>query len=117
MENLSNSNGDGSGKCPFAPASKKHTTAGAYSNSSWWPNQLNLRILHQNSSVTRPTNKDFNYSAEFKSLDLDVLKKDLYDLMTGRIWVFKIFVIWNPIKMMIQGFMCMKDPSRSIHIF
>ena len=82
MENLSNSNGDGSGKCPFAPASKKHTTAGAYSNSSWWPNQLNLKILHQNSSVTRPTNKDFNYSAEFKSLDLDVLKKDLYDLMT-----------------------------------
>ena len=82
MENLSNSNGDGSGKCPFAPASKKHTTAGAYSNSSWWPNQLNLRILHQNSAVTRPTNKYFNYSAEFKSLDLDALKKDLYDLMT-----------------------------------
>jgi catalase-peroxidase len=82
MENLSNSNGDGSGKCPFAPASKKHTSAGAYSNSSWWPNQLNLRILHQNSPVTRPTNKDFNYSEKFKSLDLDALKKDLYDLMT-----------------------------------
>jgi catalase-peroxidase len=82
MENLSNSNGDGSGKCPFAPASKKHTSAGAYSNSSWWPNQLNLRILHQNSQVTRPTSKDFNYSEKFKSLDLDALKKDLYDLMT-----------------------------------
>ena len=82
MENLSNSNGDGSGKCPFAPASKKHTSAGSYSNSSWWPNQLNLRILHQNSPVTRPTNKDFNYSEKFKSLDLDALKKDLYDLMT-----------------------------------
>ena len=82
MENLSNSNGDGSGKCPFAPASKKHTSAGAYSNSSWWPNQLNLRILHQNSPVTRPTNKDFNYSEKFKSLDLGALKKDLYDLMT-----------------------------------
>ncbi len=82
MENLSNSNGDGSGKCPFAPASKKHTSAGAYSNSSWWPNQLNLRILHQNSPVTRPTSKDFNYSEKFKSLDLDALKKDLYDLMT-----------------------------------
>ncbi|MDB9712751.1 catalase/peroxidase HPI [Flavobacteriaceae bacterium] len=82
MENLSNSNGDGSGKCPFAPASKKHTSAGAYSNSSWWPNQLNLRILHQNSPVTRPTNKDFNYSEKFKSLDLDALKKDLYHLMT-----------------------------------
>ena len=75
MENLSNSNGDGSGKCPFAPASKKHTSAGAYSNSSWWPNQLNLRILHQNSPVTRPTNKDFNYSDKFKSLDLDALKE------------------------------------------
>jgi len=82
MENFSNSNGEGSGKCPFAPASKKHTTAGAYSNSSWWPNQLNLKILHQNSPVTRPTNKDFNYSEKFKSLDLDALKKDLYHLMT-----------------------------------
>jgi catalase-peroxidase len=82
MENLSNSNGNGSGKCPFAPASKKHTSAGAYSNSSWWPNQLNLRILHQNSEVTRPTSKDFNYSEKFKSLDLDAIKKDLYDLMT-----------------------------------
>ena len=82
MENLSNSNGNGSGKCPFAPASKKHTSAGAYSNSSWWPNQLNLRILHQNSQVTRPTSKDFNYSEKFKSLDLDAIKKDLYDLMT-----------------------------------
>ncbi|MDC0909844.1 catalase/peroxidase HPI [Flavobacteriaceae bacterium] len=82
MENLSNSNGNGSGKCPFAPASKKHTSAGAYSNSSWWPNQLNLRILHQNSQVTRPTSKDFNYSEKFKSLDLDAIKKDLYELMT-----------------------------------
>ena len=82
MENLSNSNGNGSGKCPFAPASKKHTSAGAYSNSSWWPNQLNLRILHQNSQVTRPTSKDFNYSEKFKSLDLNAIKKDLYDLMT-----------------------------------
>ena len=82
MENLSNSNGDGSGKCPFAPATKKHTSAGAYSNSSWWPNQLNLRILHQNSPVTRPTNNDFSYSDKFKSLDLDALKKDLYNLMT-----------------------------------
>ena len=82
MENLSNSNGNGSGKCPFAPASKKHTSAGAYSNSSWWPNQLNLRILHQNSQVTRPTSKGFNYSEKFKSLDLDAIKKDLYDLMT-----------------------------------
>jgi catalase-peroxidase len=82
MENLSNSNGDGSGKCPFAPATKKHTSAGAYSNSSWWPNQLNLRILHQNSPVTRPTNNDFSYSDKFKSLDLDALKKDLNNLMT-----------------------------------
>ena len=82
MENFSNSNGEESGKCPFAPASKKHTSAGAYSNSDWWPNQLNLKILHQNSPVTRPTKKDFKYSTEFKSLDLDAIKKDLYDLMT-----------------------------------
>ena len=82
MENFSNSNGGESGKCPFAPASNKHTSAGAYSNSDWWPNQLNLKILHQNSPVTRPTKKDFKYSTEFKSLDLDAIKKDLYDLMT-----------------------------------
>jgi len=52
------------------------------SNQHWWPNQLNLKILHQNSSLTNPMGKGFNYAAEFKSLDLEAVRKDLYALMT-----------------------------------
>ncbi len=77
----STSNGDSS-KCPFLAASHRHTAAGALSNADWWPNQLNLKILHQNTPATSPMDEDFNYAEEFKSLDLDAVKKDLYDLMT-----------------------------------
>ena len=59
-----------------------HAKAGVRSNSDWWPNQLNVKILYQNSSKSDPMNRDFNYSAEFKKLDLNALKKDLYALMT-----------------------------------
>jgi len=52
------------------------------SNQDWWPNQLNLRVLHQNSPLSDPLGEDFNYAEEFKRLDLDALKKDLRDLMT-----------------------------------
>jgi len=52
------------------------------SNRDWWPNQLNLRILHQNSSLSNPMGEGFNYAEEFKKLDLKALKKDLYALMT-----------------------------------
>ncbi len=52
------------------------------SNRDWWPNQLNLRILHQNSPLCDPMGEDFDYAEEFKSLDFDALKKDLYALMT-----------------------------------
>src|SRR6202012_2274666 len=48
----------------------------------WWPNQLNLKILHQNSSLSNPMEKEFNYAEEFKSLDLDAVIKDLHALMT-----------------------------------
>ncbi len=71
-------------KCPFGHgAAPQHTTAGAFSNADWWPNQLNLKILHQNSPETNPYGPDFDYAKEFKSLDLDALKKDLTDLMTN----------------------------------
>jgi catalase-peroxidase len=53
------------------------------SNRDWWPNQLNLKILHQNSSLSNPMGEDFNYAEEFKKLDLTALKKDLYALMTA----------------------------------
>ena len=64
-------------KCPF-----KHTAAGAPTNADWWPNQLNLKILHQHSPLSDPMDKEFNYAEEFKSLDLTAVIKDLHAVMT-----------------------------------
>ncbi len=63
-------------KCPM------HTAGGGTSNKDWWPQQLNLKILHQNSLLPNPMGKKFNYAKEFKKLNLKALKKDLYALMT-----------------------------------
>ncbi len=60
----------------------QHTTGGGTTNQDWWPNQLNLDILHQHSSKSNPLGEDFNYPEEFKKLDLAALKKDLAALMT-----------------------------------
>ncbi|MBX2880742.1 MAG: catalase/peroxidase HPI [Granulosicoccus sp.] len=68
------------GKCPVMGGALQH--AGTIANHHWWPNQLNLKVLHQNPSVTNPMDGDFNYAEEFKSLDLEAVKKDLYALMT-----------------------------------
>ena len=68
-------------KCPFG-GTRKHSLAGAQSNAGWWPNQLNLKVLHQNSSLSDPMEASFDYAAEFKSLDLDAVIKDLHALMT-----------------------------------
>ncbi|MDJ1018090.1 MAG: catalase/peroxidase HPI [Paracoccaceae bacterium] len=65
------------GKCPVM-----HATFGARTNREWWPNQLNLRILAQNSALSDPMDEGFDYAAEFAKLDLTALKQDLYDLMT-----------------------------------
>jgi len=70
------------GKCPVMNASHRHTAAGALSNRDWWPNQLKLQILHQNSALSDPMGETFNYGEEFKSLDLGALKKDIDELMT-----------------------------------
>jgi len=69
-------------KCPFTGGMLQHTTAGAKGNGDWWPNQLNLAILHQHSSLSNPMGEAFNYAKEFKSLDLDAVIKDLRALMT-----------------------------------
>ena len=69
-------------KCPVSGDARKHTVAGAPSNADWWPNQLNLNILHQHSSLSDPMGEGFDYAREFKSLDLQALKKDLTALMT-----------------------------------
>ncbi len=72
----------GEAKCPFSNGARKHTVAGSPSNANWWPNQLNLKILHQHSQLSNPMGETFNYAEEFKSLDLDAVIKDLHALMT-----------------------------------
>ena len=69
-------------KCPVTGMSKKAIAGGGTSNRDWWPNQLNLKILHQHSALSNPLGEDFDYAEEFKSLDLAALKKDLHALMT-----------------------------------
>jgi len=69
-------------KCPFSSGTRKPTLAGTSTNAAWWPNQLNLKILHQHSPLSNPLGEGFNYADEFKSLDLDAVIKDLHALMT-----------------------------------
>ncbi len=73
---------DGEQKCPFSGAGQSHGAGGGTQNRDWWPNQLRLNILHQHSSRSNPMEEDFDYAAEFQSLDLDAVKQDLYALMT-----------------------------------
>ncbi len=69
-------------KCPVAGGAKKPIAGGGTSIRDWWPNQLNLNILRQHSPLSNPMDEAFNYAEEFKKLDLEALKKDLYALMT-----------------------------------
>ena len=69
-------------KCPVTGRSNSHVAGGGPSNRDWWPNQLNLNILHQHSLKSNPMGGAFNYAVEFESLDLDALKKDIFALMT-----------------------------------
>ncbi|MFA6247293.1 MAG: catalase/peroxidase HPI [Mucilaginibacter sp.] len=79
MENESND----ISKCPFHNGSMKHNVGGGGTrNRDWWPNQLKLNILRQNSSLSNPMGDSFNYAEAFKSLDLEAVKKDLHTLMT-----------------------------------
>ncbi len=72
---------DNESKCPFeGGANLRAIEAGT--NQRWWPNQLNLRILHQNSPLSSPMDEDFDYAQEFKTLDLDTLKRDIEAVMT-----------------------------------
>ncbi|GGB19524.1 MULTISPECIES: catalase/peroxidase HPI [Mucilaginibacter] len=79
MENGSND----ISKCPFHNGTMKHNVGGGGTrNHNWWPNQLKLNILRQNSSLSNPMDEGFNYAEAFKSLDLEAVKKDLHALMT-----------------------------------
>ncbi|MFT7034041.1 MAG: catalase-peroxidase [Cyclobacteriaceae bacterium] len=73
---------NGVGKCPFLAGEVKQGAGSGTRNHDWWPNQLNLNILRQHSSLSNPMDEDFNYAEEFKKLDLGAVKKDLFDLMT-----------------------------------
>ena len=74
--------GKAEGKCPF-PGVQGQTSAGAWTNADWWPNQLNLKILHQHSNLSNPMGEEFDYAKEFKTLDLHAVIKDLHALMTS----------------------------------
>ena len=69
-------------KCPVTGMSKKAVAGGGTSNRDWWPNQVNLRILHQHSALSNPMGESFDYAAEFNSLDLAAVKRDIIALMT-----------------------------------
>ncbi len=74
-------------KCPFMGSAQKFAAGFGTSNADWWPNQLNLRILHQHSSKSDPMGEAFDYAKAFKSLDLDALKRDICEVLTtSRDW-------------------------------
>lgn len=73
---------DTKGKCPVIHGPNGFKASASSANQKWWPNQLNLKVLHQNAPASDPMGEAFNYADEFKSLDLDAIKQDLYALMT-----------------------------------
>jgi catalase-peroxidase len=80
---MENNTSDSGGKCPFPHGATINQSAGRGTrNQDWWPNQLRLNILRQHAALSNPMGEDFNYAAEFKSLDLAALKQDIFDLMT-----------------------------------
>ena len=79
---MNENNGENEGKCPVMHGSPINTSIGGTSNRDWWPNQLNIGMLHQNSPASNPMSEAFNYAEEFKKIDLEALKGDLFTLMT-----------------------------------
>ena len=82
MDNHVNGNGD-IAKCPYLGGVLRESAGGGTVNRDWWPNQLNLNILRQHSSLSDPMDPDFDYVKEFKKLDLAAVKEDLHELMTN----------------------------------
>jgi catalase-peroxidase len=83
MENQTSTDSSGSGQCPFSGGATARSADRGTKNQDWWPNQLQLNILRQHSSLSDPMGEGFDYAEEFKSLDLAAVKKDLADLMTA----------------------------------
>jgi catalase-peroxidase len=80
---LAEVNDTGAAKCPFHAGPLKQSAGSGTRNRDWWPNQLKLSILRQNSPLSNPMDEAFNYAEQFKSLDFAALKKDIFDLMTN----------------------------------
>lgn len=81
-DNTSSYNVNNASKCPFSGGALRQSAGGGTKNRDWWPNQLNLNILRQHSSLSNPMDEDFNYAEEFQKLDLAAVKQDIYDLLT-----------------------------------
>jgi len=79
---MDSNNNSSNGKCPFSSGILNKSAGGGTSNREWWPNQLNINVLRQHSSLSDPMDEGFDYAAEFNSLDYDALKKDIEELMT-----------------------------------
>lgn len=77
------SSAEGKAKCPFYDGVRKQPAGGGTQNRDWWPNQLKLNILRQHSKLSNPMDDSFDYATEFKSLDLQAVKKDIFELMTN----------------------------------
>ena len=81
-ESQTSYNVNSSAKCPFSGTAAKQSAGNGTRNTDWWPNQLKVNILRQHSNLSNPMDESFNYAEEFKSLDLNALKRDIFDLMT-----------------------------------
>jgi len=83
MENQNSPNKNETAKCPFMGGASKQSAGGGTTDRDWWPNQLKLNILRQNSTKSNPMRPDFDYAKEFLSLNLEAIKKDIFELMTS----------------------------------
>ena len=79
---MSEQHKDSAGKCPVMHGPHQHMASGSTANQHWWPHQLSLKMLHQNTPTLDPMGQAFDYAREFKSLDLKAVKQDLTKLMT-----------------------------------
>ena len=70
------------GRCPVTQGARENAAGAGTSNRDWWPNELKLNVLRQHSALSNPMGGDFDYAKEFESLDLDTVKKDIFELMT-----------------------------------
>ena len=82
-------------KCPMMGGTNRHSASGSMANQHWWPNQLNLKMLSQNSPLSDPMGEEFDYAEEFKTLDLDALKKDIGTVMTTSQEWWPVVLTWS----------------------